>query len=125
MLIRSKELPSTVERERKELYKSKKGKALLAGAQALQNELQGVANQAMAQSKQERGTTGMPNNELENVMDRFDNHSFKPAVSASSRSTRAVIRFSAEGNKWTCTNRKGGYDPTKRKGYVPLFPKKK
>ena len=125
MLIRDKKLPSTVEEDRKNLYASSKGKELLAGANKLQSEIQGIANAAMASSKEKRGTTGMPNNELENVMDRVDSHSHKPAVGAVSKSSRAVVRYRRDGNRWVCTNRNPN-EPIKRPAfYRPLFPEKK
>ena len=126
MLIRDKKLPSSVENERKNLYASSKGKELMAGANALQNEIQGIANQAMASSKQERGTTGVPNEQLENVMDRIDNHSHKPAVSASSKSSLSVVRYRRkEDGGWVETNRPKGYQRKRPIGFRELFPKKK
>lgn len=47
MLIQDKKLPKTVEQERKELYAAEKGKELLAGAQQLQNEIQGIAEKTL------------------------------------------------------------------------------
>lgn len=93
MLIRDKKLPTTVEQERQELYRSKKGKELLAGAQKLQNEIQGIADKAMLEAKQKKGTTGMDFNELDNVLDEFSDHSHTPAVAAVSRTSSAVTRY--------------------------------
>ena len=100
MLIRDKKLPKTVEQERKELYASDKGKELLAGAQALQHEIQGIADKAMIDAKKKKGTTGMDFNALDNVLDNFSQHSHTPAVDAVSRTSSAVSRYIFKGGKW-------------------------
>ena len=100
MLIQDKKLPKTVEQERKELYASQKGKELLAGAQKLQNEIQGIADKAMLDAKQKKGTTGMDPNELENVLDNFEQHAHRPAVAAGSRTSAAVRRYIFKNGRW-------------------------
>lgn len=100
MLIQEKKLPKTVEQERKELYRSKKGQELLAGAQKLQNEIQGIADKAMLEAKQKKGTTGMDFDELDNVLDDFEQHSHRPAVAAGSRTSSAVSRFVFKNGQW-------------------------
>ena len=103
MLIRDKKLNSTVEEERKNLYASTKGKELLAGAQQLQNEIQGIADTAMVESKQKRGTTGMPFNELNNIMDKFGEHSHKPATGNwGSKTSSAVTRYVFRNGRLEC-----------------------
>lgn len=123
MLIQDKKLPSTVEQERKELYKSKKGKELLAGAAQLQKEIQGIADKAMADSRKRRGTTGMDANELENVMDDFSQHAHRPAIGQStSRTSAAVARYVVKNGRLVCV-----HDPNngkRSKLWKPLFPKK-
>ncbi|MXZ00200.1 hypothetical protein F4Y93_05955 [Candidatus Poribacteria bacterium] len=100
MLIRDKKLPTTVEEERKELYASKKGQELLAGAQVLQNEIQGIADKAMLAAKAKKGTTGMNFDELDNVLDDFSQHSHTPAVVAASRTSSAVARYVFKDGQW-------------------------
>ena len=104
MLIQDKKLPKTVEQERKELYDSDKGKELLAGAQQLQNEIQGIADKAMLEAKREKGTTGMNFNELDNVLDNFSEHSHKPAVTAASRTSSAVSRYVFKNGEFVCVH---------------------
>ncbi len=100
MLIQDKKLPKTVEEERKELYASPKGKELLAGAQQLQNEIQGIADKAMLDAKKKKGTTGMDFDELDNVLDDFSQHSHTPAVAAASRTSSAVTRYVFKDGQW-------------------------
>lgn len=122
MLIQDKKLPKTVEQERQELYASKKGKELLAGAQQLQNEIQGIADRAMSEAKQKKGTTGMNFNELDNVLDKLSEHSYAPAVAATSKTSAAVARYIFKNGKFVCV-----HDPNpgrKNKLWKPLFPQK-
>ena len=123
MLIQDKKLPSTVEEERKNLYRSTKGKELLAGAAQLQREIQGIADKAMADSRKKRGTTGMDEKELANVMDNFSQHSHRPAIGqSSSRTSAAVARYVVKNGRLVCV-----HDPNKgqrSKLWKPLFPKK-
>ena len=121
MLIQDKKSPKTVEEERKNLYASKKGKELLAGAQQLQNEIQGIADQAMRDAKREKGTTGMDFNELDNVLDKFSEHSHSPAVRATSRTSPAVARYTYRNGKLVASH--NPY-PKRNKMWKPLFPKK-
>jgi len=104
MLIQDKKLAKTVEEERKELYASKKGKELLAGAQKLQSEIQGIADRAMMEAKREKGTTGMDFDELDNVLDDFSEHSHTPAVAAASRTSAAVSRYVFKDGKFVCVH---------------------
>ena len=101
MLIKTKKLPKNVEAERKALYASKEGKALLAGAQQLQNNIQGIADAAMRAAKREKGTTGMDFDEMDNVLDKFSEHSHAPAVRTNSRySSAAVSRYEWKDGVW-------------------------
>ncbi len=122
MLIQDKKLPKTVEEERKELYASTKGKELLAGAQKLQNEIQGIANQAMIDAKREKGTTGMDFDELDNVLDKFSEHSHAPAVTAASRTSSAVARYVFRNGKFVEIH--NPYPKKRNKMWKPLFPEK-
>lgn len=123
MLIRDKKLPKTVEEERKALYRSKKGKELLAGAEKLQNEIQGIANKHMRAAKEKKGTTGMDFDELDNVIDDFDHHTHRPAIGAvSSKTSSQVARHVFRDGKWVCIH--DPYKNNKNKLWKPLFPKK-
>lgn len=105
MLIQSKKLPKNVEEERKNLYASKEGKALLAGAAELQQQIQGVADKAMAEAKRKKGTTGMNHNELENVLDDFGQHTHTPSVAAASKTSHAVSRYVFRDGKFVPVHR--------------------
>lgn len=123
IVIQDKKLPKTVEQERKELYASAKGKELLAGAQKLQNEIQGIANKHMEAAKKEKGTTGMDFDELGNVLDDFSQHAHRPGVSAHSRTSSMVARYVYRDGKLVCI-----HDPFKNnrnKLWKPLFGPKK
>lgn len=103
MLIRDKKLNASVEEERKNLYASEKGKELIAGAQQLQNEIQGIADKAMRDAKREKGTTGMDFNELGNVMDKFSEHSHKPSTGNwGSKTSSAVTRYVFRNGRLEC-----------------------
>ncbi|MCY3739974.1 MAG: hypothetical protein OXH00_03030 [Candidatus Poribacteria bacterium] len=122
MLIQEKKLPKTVEEERKELYNSKKGKELLAGAQKLQNEIQGIANKAMLEAKKKKGTTGMDFDELDNVMDDFEQHTHRPAIGAvSSKTSSQVARYVFRDRKLRCVH--DPYKNNRNKLWKPLFSK--
>ena len=123
MLIQKKNLPKTVEQERKELYASKKGKELLAGAQKLQNEIQGIADKHMAEAKKEKGTTGMDFDALDNVLDDFSQHTHRPAIGGSSRTSSMVARYAYRDGKLVCIH--DPYKGNRNKLWKPLFPKQK
>lgn len=103
MLIHDKKRNASVEEERKNLYASTEGKQLLAGAQQLQNEIQGIADKAMMDAKREKGTTGMDFNELGNVMDKFSEHSHKPSTGNwGSKTSSAVKRYVFRNGRLEC-----------------------
>ena len=66
LVIQTKELPKTLENNRKNWYTSREGKASLRQAQEHQVNLQGKINEKMSEEKQQHGTTGMSNSDYEN-----------------------------------------------------------